>query len=182
MADINDSILNFDQGPATVQITPYDSAGDLEADSVIITYAKDGVSLTLTQSHRDRTADSCLVKINKVLQGLEGKGSAIIQDMDAELLAEFTGADVVIDSIDSTKKRATISTTSDLQMPYGANVKIIGINNTDYVVELVKAAVFVSTLTLDFAMTKDRLYQVDFELLMPNSGTDLIKIGSTSAA
>ena len=181
MATLTDNVQNFREGPATLQITPYDSAGSLEANSVIIYYAKDGVSLTLGETWRDRGADSVPIKIGKVLEGIEIKGSAIVQDMDPELMHAFMGGTLTEDGTDTTKKRLELTTTDPFKLQYGAQVEIIDNANTDLVTLVVKAEVFVSSLTLDQSMKKDMTYQVDFEGVMPNSGTTLIKFGSESA-
>lgn len=181
MADVQETVTNLKEGPATVYITPYDSGGSLAADEIISGLALNGVDITITQTWRNRTADSLLVPIKTVLESVSISGSCVCQDMSPTFINQFLGGDLITDGVDSTKTRINVETTSPFKIPYGANVKIVDNSNTDDVSEIVKAEVYIEVLDISKSTKKDMTFTVRFMCVQPNSGTTLFKYGSTSA-
>lgn len=181
MADVQDVVTNLKQGPATVYITPYDSGGALAADDIIIGLALNGVECTMTETFRKRTADSILFPIKNVLEGVSFIATAVCQDMSPSFINQFLGGDLVTDGVDSTKTRINVETTTPFRLEYGANVKIVDNSNTDDVIEIIKAEINIESLDLSKSTKKDMTFTVKMEAVHPNSGTTVVKIGSTSA-
>ena len=181
MANLQDLVTNFKEGPATLYITPYNSVGDLVADDIIVGFALSGVETTMTQTFRSRTADSVIIAIKKVFEGMSITGSAICQDMSPNFINQFIGGDLITDGSDATKTRMHVETDSPFKMLYGANIKIVDIANTDEYLEIVKAEVFISSLDISKSTKKDMTFKIDFEGVYPNTGTTIMKYGSVSA-
>jgi len=182
MADVLDVVTNLKQGPATVYVTPYDSGGSLAADDIVIGLALNGVDCTQTETFRKRTADSILFPLKYVLESVAFVATTVCQDMSPSFINQFLGGELVTDAGDGTKTRINVETTTPFRLEYGANVKIVDNVDTDYVIEIIKAEVYIESLDLSKSTKKDMTFTVKMEAVHPNSGTTVVKIGSTSAA
>jgi len=181
MGDIYDSLTKAMVGPGKIEIQKYNSSGGLETDKSVLAYTKEGIDFKATFDEYLIESDATYVTVDVKTSKVQGKGTAIIQDVSPGMLNNFLGGSLVTDG---TKQRADFAPADVPNSAFTALVKFIpkATADADRGVVLTRCSVRISELDMSHKKSAQQLFTLSITLLEPPEGQPYWKIGSLTAA
>lgn len=178
--DHYDSLSKAMVGPGKIEIQKYNSDGSLESDKTVLAYTKEGIDFKSTFDEFLIESDATYATVDVKTSKVQGKGTAVIQDVSPGMLNRFLGGTLITDG---TKQRADFAPADVPNSAFTALVKFIpkATADADRGVVLTRCSVRISELDMSHKKSAQQLFTLAITLLEPPEGQPYWKIGSLTA-